>query len=86
MSGFALRRLLAESVAVRSTLVLAVAYANAAGVSWPFSFGFVTGAPLWWLQILAMTFFLAVLRKSFVKGSLTVVFEDFFIYDRSRLH
>jgi len=64
MSGFALRRLLAESVAVRSTLVLAVAYANAAGVSWPFSFGFVTGAPLWWLQILAMTVFLAVLRSS----------------------
>ena len=44
------------------TIVLIAAYAQAAGVNWPFSYGFETGQSLWWLQCLALGVLVSVLH------------------------
>lgn len=43
-------------------IVLIAAYAQSAGVSWPYSFAFETGQSLWWLQCAAMMALVAVLH------------------------
>ena len=63
MPGTVLRRRIAESPAIRITIVLIAGYANAAGASWPFSLGSVSGEPIWWLQCLALATLLAVLQR-----------------------
>ncbi len=47
---------------LQATIVLVAAYAQAAGVSWPFFFGFETGQSLWWLQCLALGALVGVLH------------------------
>ncbi len=38
----------------RTILVMIAGGAHAASMAWPFSFGFASGQPLWWLQLVAM--------------------------------
>lgn len=45
-------------------IVLLAAYAQSAGVSWPFAFGFETGQSLWWLQCAALAALVAVLHRA----------------------
>jgi len=45
-------------------IVFIAACAMAAGTAWPFSFGFDSGAPLWWLQILALASLVRALHRS----------------------
>ena len=51
-----------KSLFFQVTIVLIAAYAQAAGVSWPFAFGFETGQSLWWLQCLALGALIGVLH------------------------
>ncbi len=53
----------AVTVALKIAIVFVAAYAQSAGVSWPFSFGFETGQPLWWLQCLALAALVGVLHR-----------------------
>ena len=55
------RRALPTSISI--AIVLVAAYAQAAGVSWPFSFAFETGQTLWWLQCAALATLVAGLHS-----------------------
>ena len=44
-------------------IILVAACAQSAGVSWPFTFGFDTGQPLWWLQCTALGVLVGVLHR-----------------------
>lgn len=68
MLAFGQRRSFTDSLAFRIAILLLAAYANAAGASWPFEFSFVIGAPLWWMQLLALGAFVGVLRASHSTG------------------
>jgi apolipoprotein N-acyltransferase len=68
MLAFRQRWSFTDSFAFRTAIVLLAAYANAAGVSWPFEFGFETGVPFWWMQLLALGAFVGVLRASHSMG------------------
>lgn len=48
---------------LKIVLVLVVACAQSAGVSWPFAVGFDTGQSLWWLQCLALAVLVGVLHR-----------------------
>ena len=52
----------ATSLHLQVTIILIAAYAQAAGVSWPFSFLFGTGQSLWWMQCLALGALVGVLH------------------------
>ncbi len=52
----------AASLCLRIAIVLVAAYAQSAGVSWPFTFAFETGQSFWWLQCLALAALVAVLH------------------------
>ena len=60
--GPADRSLLSTSRVLQFAIVLIAAYAQAAGVSWPFGFGFETGQSLWWMQCLALAALVRVLH------------------------
>jgi apolipoprotein N-acyltransferase len=60
--GSANRPLQATSLSLQVTIVLVAAYAQAAGVSWPFVSAFETGQSLWWLQCLALGALVSVLH------------------------
>lgn len=54
MSRLASPRRTSATLSLQIAIVLIAAYANSAGASWPLSFGFVGGSPIWWLQCLAL--------------------------------
>lgn len=62
MSGLASPQRSSVPASLQTAIVLIAAYANSAGASWPFSFGHSGGAPIWWLQCLALATLLAVLH------------------------
>ncbi len=49
---------------LRAVILLLAAGANAASTAWPFDFFFTQGAPLWWLQWLALSVLALVVRRS----------------------
>jgi apolipoprotein N-acyltransferase len=63
MFGPAPPRRSAASVSFQFAIVFIAAYANSAGASWPFSFGHLVGAPIWWLQCLALVALLWALHS-----------------------
>ena len=54
MPEVVLRRLNAVELCVAIAIILVAACAHAASVAWPFESYFLAGAPLWWLQCLAL--------------------------------
>jgi len=64
MSGLASSRLSPAPPGYQFAIVLIAAYANSAGGSWPFSFGYAGGEPIWWLQCLALATLVGTLNRS----------------------
>lgn len=54
---------IADHLFFKTAIVLIAACTQSAGVTWPFSSVFPSGAPLWWLQCAAMAALIAVLRR-----------------------
>jgi apolipoprotein N-acyltransferase len=59
-----LRHRIADSRPLSSAIVFIAGCAHSAGSAWPFSIGFVSGAPLWWLQVAALTVLVVLLHSS----------------------
>jgi apolipoprotein N-acyltransferase len=64
MVGVELRSRIPDHQVTRVAIVLIAACAHSAGVSWPFSFIFPGGEPLWWLQCAALATVVSVLHAT----------------------
>lgn len=64
MFGVEQRSHIRDCLAPRVAIVFIAACAHSVGVSWPFSIIFPGGAPLWWLQCVAMATLVFVLHRS----------------------
>ncbi len=63
MEGVDLRHRIAESRLIPYAIVSIAGCAHSAGAAWPFSVGFASGAPLWWLQVIALAVLVTLLQN-----------------------
>jgi apolipoprotein N-acyltransferase len=63
MAEVELRHRIADSRLISCAIVSIAGCGHSTGAAWPISVGFANGAPLWWLQVIALTVLVVLLQK-----------------------